>query len=135
MVEAGLRLEDKPDGSSVWKLDDPEAMKAENAAKAQAAAEAKLKKLRNKLDLKLRERERFEKAMAPPEKYSRFDETTGNPTHLKDGTALEGKVSVKPSSFHLKSVSGVEITQNSVYICLHSTANGRQRLSDCFFNL
>lgn len=92
LVEAGLRLEDKPDGSSVWKLDDPEVMKAESAAKAAAATEAKLKKLRNKLDLKIREKERFEKAMASPEKYGQFDEATGDPTHLKDGTALEGKV-------------------------------------------
>lgn len=29
LVELGIRLEDKPDGSSVWKQDDPEVLRAE----------------------------------------------------------------------------------------------------------
>ncbi|GMH38778.1 hypothetical protein BSKO_06662 [Bryopsis sp. KO-2023] len=91
LVDAGLRLEDKANGESVWKLDDPEVMRAELAAKAKEAAEKKVKKLQGKLDRLIREKERFEKAMAPPEKYSQFDAETGNPTHSKDGALLEGK--------------------------------------------
>lgn len=93
LVDAGVRLEDKPDGSSVWKLDDPDVMKAESAQKNREMVQAKMKKLRSKLELKLKEKERFEKAMAPPEKYSRFDDVIGDPTHTKDGDLLEGKVS------------------------------------------
>ena len=98
-VEMGVRLEDRPDGRAVWKLDDPAALRAERAARAAAAAEAARKKVENALASKKRDLEKFERlaALPPPseqlaDKYSKFDDETGEPTHGKDGAELEGKV-------------------------------------------
>jgi len=91
MVNLGVRLEDRPTGKSVWKLDDPEVLKAEMAEKERLATEIQEKKLRNKLQLKLNERERFDKAFELPSKYSEYDAVSGYPTHDKDGKLLEGK--------------------------------------------
>ena len=44
----GVRLEDRPGKPSLWKLESPEALRAEQAEKAAAAAEAARKKLANK---------------------------------------------------------------------------------------
>lgn len=52
LVELGIRLEDKPDGSSVWKPEDPAVLRAEQQERQRAAAEARSKKLRSQLDLK-----------------------------------------------------------------------------------
>lgn len=102
LVELGVRLEDKSDGKAVWKLDDPSALKAELAERARQAADMALKKLETQLTLKSKEKEKFEKLMALPpveqslaDKYSRFDAATGEPTHDKDGSELEGKAKDK----------------------------------------
>jgi hypothetical protein len=52
LVALGVRLEDKPDGSSVWKLEDPAVLRAELEERRRAAAEARGKKLRAQLDSK-----------------------------------------------------------------------------------
>ncbi|KAL4430549.1 hypothetical protein ABPG77_005789 [Micractinium sp. CCAP 211/92] len=98
LVELGIRLEDKPDGSSVWKQDDPEVLRAEQEERRRAAAEARSKKLRTQLENKRKDLDKFEKLAALPsiqealaDKYSRWDAATGEPTHDKEGAALEGK--------------------------------------------
>lgn len=106
----------------MWKLDDPAVMKAELAERAQQAAQAAGKKLANKLQLLEKDFEKFEKLAAMPsaqqglaEKY-KFDEA-GEPSHDKDGNALEGKVS---------SGAGTLITLwHAAHTCLGWLANGR----------
>lgn len=98
LVNLGVRLEDRPDGKAVWKLDDPDVLKAEIAEKQAMAREQAQKKLRNKLELKIKEKERFEKAFELPSKYSQYDPDTGYPTHDKDGNCLQGKVCHSPLS-------------------------------------
>eukprot|EP00879_Flechtneria_rotunda_P016738 GHRR01017519.1.p1 GENE.GHRR01017519.1~~GHRR01017519.1.p1 ORF type:complete len:787 (+),score=316.08 GHRR01017519.1:800-3160(+) len=95
----GVRLEDKPDGTAIWKLDDPAVLAAERQERLAAAAEAARKKVANALDKKAKELEKLEKLAALPDerealtdKYSQFDQATGEPTHGKDGQLLEGKV-------------------------------------------
>ncbi|KAG1654827.1 hypothetical protein FOA52_009108 [Chlamydomonas sp. UWO 241] len=96
LVDMGVRLEDKADGHAVWKLDDPAVMKAEQVERARDAAEAATKKLATKLSMLEKEREKFERLMELPapavslsDKY-KFDDS-GEPSHDKDGVALEGK--------------------------------------------
>lgn len=98
MVDLGIRLEDKSDGGSVWKTEDPAVLRAEREEKAAAVAAAAAKKLKSKLDLLKRDVDKFEKLAALPspqealkEKYSKFDKSTGEPTHDAQGTLLEGK--------------------------------------------
>lgn len=102
MVELGVRLEDRPDGSSIWKPEDPSVLRAERREKEQAAAMAAAKKLRSKVENLERDIEKFEKLVALPtiqealsDKYSKFDEVTGYPTHDISGTLLEGKAADK----------------------------------------
>ena len=45
LVSLGVRLEDRPDGHAVWKLDDPELMRQEAEERQQQQAEAVRKKL------------------------------------------------------------------------------------------
>ncbi|PRW33977.1 Cysteinyl-tRNA synthetase isoform C [Chlorella sorokiniana] len=96
LVDLGIRLEDKPDGSSVWKPEDPAVLRQEQEERRRAAAEARGKKLRGQLDNKRKELDKFEKLAALPsipealaDKY-RFD-AAGEPSHDKEGAALEGK--------------------------------------------
>ena len=98
MVELGVRLEDKADGSSVWKLEDPAVLAAERRDRAAAAAEAAAKMLRAGLEARRRDLEKYEKLAALPapaaalaDKYSAFDGATGEPTHDAAGAALECK--------------------------------------------
>jgi len=98
LVELGVRLEDRPDGKAVWKLDDPAALRAEIAERAAAAAEAARKKAEGALDRKVKEKEKFEGLAALPpievalaDKYSKFDGATGEPTHNKEGAELDAK--------------------------------------------
>eukprot|EP00195_Chlamydomonas_chlamydogama_P001473 CAMPEP_0202920984 /NCGR_PEP_ID=MMETSP1392-20130828/77139_1 /ASSEMBLY_ACC=CAM_ASM_000868 /TAXON_ID=225041 /ORGANISM="Chlamydomonas chlamydogama, Strain SAG 11-48b" /LENGTH=790 /DNA_ID=CAMNT_0049614513 /DNA_START=176 /DNA_END=2548 /DNA_ORIENTATION=+ len=102
LVDLGVRLEDKPDGKAVWKLDDPAVLKAEQEERARQAAEAAAKKLQTQLQLKVKEKEKFDKLLSLPsveaslsDKYSRFDPATGEPTHDKEGKELEGKAKDK----------------------------------------
>jgi len=94
----GIRLEDKPTGS-LWKLDDPEVLKKER--------EMKLAELKRKEEEKLQKQREQEKKDAlnrlPPVefmkqltlednvstlKYSKFDESSGMPTHFHNGEPL-----------------------------------------------
>lgn len=98
MVDLGIRLEDLPDGGSIWKPDDPAALRAERAQKQRAAVEARAKKVRAKAEATRRDLEKFEKLAALPspqdvlkEKYAAFDPVSGDPTQDASGAALEGK--------------------------------------------
>jgi cysteinyl-tRNA synthetase len=104
LVDLGVRLEDRPDGRpSVWKRDDPSALRQEAAERAKAQAAAARKKVANQHALKLRELEKFQKLVALgtaqealADKYSKFGEEGGGegagaPTADKDGAPLEGK--------------------------------------------
>jgi cysteinyl-tRNA synthetase len=102
MVALGVRLEDLPDGSSVWKPDDPAALRAEFAARRAAAAAAAAKKVRTKAEAARREVDKLEKLAALgsveaalADKYSRFDAESGDPTHDAAGAPLEGKAADK----------------------------------------
>ncbi|KAG2442848.1 hypothetical protein HXX76_002927 [Chlamydomonas incerta] len=102
LVDLGVRLEDRPDGKAVWKLDDPATMREEIAARAAAAASAARKKLESAVDRKAKELEKLEGLAALPsiqealsDKYSKFDAASGEPTHDKEGNALEGKAKDK----------------------------------------
>eukprot|EP00798_Chlamydomonas_sp_ICE-L_P004138 gene4138-biopygen21852 len=52
LVELGVRLEDRPDGKAIWKLDDPAVIKAEQQERAKTASEAARKQMENALNLK-----------------------------------------------------------------------------------
>jgi len=98
MVKLGVRLEDTPDGGSVWKMDDPATLQAEVDAKRAAQSEALARKLKSKLDSLVRDVEKFEKLAALPsiqeslkDKYSKFDQVSGDPTHDAEGVVLQGK--------------------------------------------
>eukprot|EP00878_Enallax_costatus_P002111 GHUV01002279.1.p1 GENE.GHUV01002279.1~~GHUV01002279.1.p1 ORF type:complete len:785 (+),score=272.34 GHUV01002279.1:146-2500(+) len=102
LPQLGVRLEDRPDGTAVWKLDDPAVLAAERAEKLAAAAEAARKKLTNALDKKAKELEKLQKLAALPseqealaDKYSQFDAETGEPTHDKEGQPLDDKAKAK----------------------------------------
>ncbi|WIA42642.1 hypothetical protein OEZ86_008612 [Tetradesmus obliquus] len=101
LPQLGVRLEDRPDGKAIWKLDDPAVLAAEQAERQAAAAEAARRKLANALDKKVKELDKLQKLAALPserealaDRYSVFDEA-GEPTHDKDGTLLEGKAKDK----------------------------------------
>ena len=93
----GVRLEDKAEGY-IWKLDDPEVLARERAAKLQAASEAARKKLENKLEKAKKELDKWVSLSTPPQdmfkgatdKYSKFDEQ-GIPTHTAAGEELSKK--------------------------------------------
>jgi len=98
MIDLGIRLEDQADGGSVWKTEDPAVLRAERDEKLAAIATAAAKKIRSKLDAARRDLEKFEKLAALPspqealkEKYSKFSEETGEPTHDAEGAVLEGR--------------------------------------------
>ena len=88
----GIRLEDKKDQATIWKYEKPEILIAErekkHAEKAKKEAEKAAKK---ELDLKKKSTSAKDwfKVMES-EKYSKFDEATGLPTHDKAGKELNG---------------------------------------------
>jgi hypothetical protein len=98
MINLGIRLEDQSDGGSVWKTEDPAVLRAEREEKLAIVAAAAAKKIKTKLEATRRDLDKFEKLAALPspqealqEKYSKFNEETGEPTHDAKGTALDGK--------------------------------------------
>ena len=90
----GIRLEDKKDAATIWKYEKPEILIAErekkHAEKAKKEAEKAAKK---ELDLKKKStsgKDWFK--VMESEKYSKFDEATGLPTHDKAGKELNGNL-------------------------------------------
>ncbi len=86
----GIRLEDKKDQATLWKYEKPEILIAEREKKQAEKAANEAKKAANRaLDLKKKStsgKDWFKVMEA--DKYSKFDEETGLPTHDKKGKAL-----------------------------------------------
>ena len=87
----GIRLEDKgKDAPSIWKYEDKETLLKERAAKlAEKAAKEQAKRERAELDLKKKStpgKDWFRTMEA--DKYSKFNEESGLPTHDAKGKAL-----------------------------------------------
>lgn len=102
MVELGVRLEDKPDGKSVWKLESPEVLRKEVREKALTALNTRVAKASLAVEKKKKEVSKFSDLLALPPldaelaaKYSKCDPESGEPTHDKEGNALEGKAKDK----------------------------------------
>ncbi len=98
----GVQLEDRPDGTAAWKLEDPAVLAAAVAARGKEAAAARLRKVQASIKLRRAEVDRFEKLLALPsvqeslrDKYGGFDASTGMPTHDAQGGVLEGKALTK----------------------------------------
>lgn len=131
MIDLGVRLEDFPDGSSCWKLDDPEELRKERDAKKQAATEAARRKLAAKLDIKRKDLEKLVKLAELPsipealkDKYSKFDPETGAPSHDAEGAALEGKALDKAKKDVEKQKKVRKDGENNIalmYVYLYST--------------
>lgn len=87
----GIRLEDKgKDAPSIWKYEDKEVLLKERAAKlAEKEEKERAKKERAELELKKKStsgKDWFR--TMETDKYSKFDEETGLPTHDAKGKAL-----------------------------------------------
>lgn len=94
LVDLGIRLEDKANGS-VWKLDDPAALRLEVEEKRRTAREAERLKAARKVAAKAKEIAKWERLSASPrtalsDRYSAFD-ADENPTHDVHGDPLDGK--------------------------------------------
>ncbi|KAJ1472045.1 hypothetical protein T484DRAFT_1841878 [Baffinella frigidus] len=98
----GVRLEDRTDGSFLWKLDDaevlPKVLLRERAEQIQVASEAAKKKVENKLAMKVKDLDKWKSSTQTPaemfkamaDKYSKFDDA-GVPTHTAAGEELSKK--------------------------------------------
>lgn len=101
LPELGVLLQDKPDDTSEWVLEDPAVLAAEAEQKRREEAALKLEKRRQQLDKKRKELRKWEDLHAAgpvtaqlSSRFSKFD-SKGNPTHLPDGNALDSKAASK----------------------------------------
>ncbi|KAL2621236.1 hypothetical protein R1flu_001441 [Riccia fluitans] len=95
MVDLGVRLEDRVDGST-WKLDDPNVLRAERDEKLRKAIEEKRLKLERSRDRQVKDLDKWEAAAKDPKdlfkgrtsnEFSAFDED-GMPTHDVKGVEI-----------------------------------------------
>ncbi|GBG86559.1 hypothetical protein CBR_g41622 [Chara braunii] len=100
LIDIGVKLEDKPGGQSVWKLDDPSVLKKERERERRERLQAPIKKLDRKIASKKQELEKWECAAVPPTQFFLSDEKRKNfsafdaqgiPTHDAAGKGLSGK--------------------------------------------
>merc|ERR1712157_4334 len=95
LIDLGIRLEDKPNGSSLWKLEDPLLLKKEREMKLLELKRKEQEKLAKKIEL---EKKEALNKLSPAEymkllkdgdncKYSKFN-GNGMPTHLYNGEPL-----------------------------------------------
>ena len=90
LIELGIKLEDKVDGSAVWKLDDPQELRKQRQEKIDAQNAKEKTKLENKIKDLARISLKYKSAFSTQsllEKYTQFD-VNGTPTHSLDGTQL-----------------------------------------------
>jgi cysteinyl-tRNA synthetase len=89
LVNAGIRLEDRPGQTAAWRMEDAEALKKEMAEKEARKAEEMIGKIENKVNLAKADLKKFTEASLPPkeqllnknqDKYKNFDPSTGYPT-------------------------------------------------------
>ncbi|KAL3680926.1 hypothetical protein R1sor_023882 [Riccia sorocarpa] len=115
MVDLGVRLEDRLDGST-WKLDDPITLRAERDENLKKAIEEKRLKLERSRDRQVKDLEKWEAAAKDPRdlfkgritEFSAFDED-GMPTHDVKGveiTASSRKVKLKKDMDAAKKAHG-----------------------------
>eukprot|EP00850_Spirogloea_muscicola_P009212 SM000051S17572 [mRNA] locus=s51:414570:421017:- [translate_table: standard] len=98
LVDLGVRLEDRTNAPSIWKLDNADTLRQERDEKQRLIASEALKKLENKRTVKVKELEKWDAAALPPgdfflrdkDKFSTFD-SSGIPTHDSAGKELSGK--------------------------------------------
>lgn len=120
LVEAGIRLEDKPNGPTSWKYDDPAALRREKVEREQQAAGEKLKKAINQAGTKEKLINKWEQVHYDPKeffsrkeaekpvdqrKYATFDPNTGLPTTTVSGQPVEEKEIKKLSKEQAKYIS------------------------------
>ena len=99
---AGIRLEDKPNGATTWKSDDPATLLREVAERKAAIENDRKKALVNQRATKQKLLEKWEQVVAAPadffksetDKYSAFD-STGVPTADAAGNAIPEKAQSK----------------------------------------
>jgi len=112
LVECGVRLEDRPDGSK-WNLEDPEVLRREKIEKAEKEQEAKAQKLKNKMDKVSKDIEKCKQGMLSPadlfktEEFGSWDEQ-GLPLTLADGTELSDGQKKKKKKLQDKQVKAME---------------------------
>ena len=107
LANLGIRVEDSAD-TSVWKMDDPEAIRKEVEEKRQKAAEAAAKKLQGKIDRLTADLAKAKQSMVDPaeyfktqtDKWGSFDDA-GKPLTTKEGEPL-AKSQVKSVAKELK---------------------------------
>eukprot|EP01024_Parvocaulis_polyphysoides_P011102 TRINITY_DN13906_c0_g1_i2.p1 TRINITY_DN13906_c0_g1~~TRINITY_DN13906_c0_g1_i2.p1 ORF type:complete len:244 (-),score=53.01 TRINITY_DN13906_c0_g1_i2:210-941(-) len=96
MVELGIRLEDRQQGS-VWKRDDPETLKQEIREKRRAQQEALVKKIEKQIENKERDLSKLIEISEKPSASQHFQEKysvwngEGYPTIDADGNPLDDK--------------------------------------------
>lgn len=100
LVDLGVQLEDRAGGPAAWKREDPEVLRAEQARRAQAAAEAAENRRAARLAKLRRDLERYEGLAALPhveavlaDRY-RFA-ASGEPTEDAGGAPLDDKALAK----------------------------------------
>lgn len=121
LVDLGVRCEDRADGASVWKLDDPVALRRDVEEKREVEKAAAAKKRTNLLEKKLKELVKWQAATvraidmfkADPA-YTAFDET-GMPTADTEGPIKKATQ---------KKLAKAHENQVKAYDLLFKTANG-----------
>jgi len=98
-VECGVRLEDRPNAASVWKLEDPETLRREQREKEDKKRAEIVKKARNKIGIAEKELQKWQDLVISPSdffakkfpgEFSAFDDE-GLPTKTVDGEELSKK--------------------------------------------
>ncbi|CCD11886.1 unnamed protein product [Trypanosoma congolense IL3000] len=94
LAQAGIRIEDSPNGPARWKRDDPAVLLREIAERREHQVNDMKKKLQNKIETKQKLINKWKNYAVPPKDYFRhqgdgkyvaFDEETGIPTSTVDG--------------------------------------------------
>lgn len=133
LANLGIRIEDSNE-TSIWKMDDPEAIRKEVEEKKRKAAEAAAKKLRGKIDKLDADIAKAKQASVPPSElfksqkdreWSSYDET-GKPLTAKNGEPIsksQSKAIAKELKNHqkaydklVKTAGGSEAGLVSAYI-------------------
>ncbi|KAL7704389.1 Cysteinyl-tRNA synthetase [Lotmaria passim] len=111
LIDAGVRLEDKPTGPTTWKNDDPLLLRKEQQERREQQEGDRKKKLANQIETKRKLVEKWAQFTYPPSeffrrqdeqrgadrKYAAFDENTGMPTRTVTGEDV-GEKEVKKLS-------------------------------------
>lgn len=108
MVELGVRLEDKAGQPSIWKLEDKETLRREQAEKEEKERDARLRKLENRLREKRKELEKWQTARVVPAEYFDSGANKGRYTPDRDDTGLPVKTAADGEELSKKAKKNVE---------------------------